>query len=191
VYRSVRRHLWRKVVREHRICCNSACSHLTWSMNGTTTKPFCAAAVAYLRWRMFWEGVSTPAELRSQPRNAPIGLITWQATYAPIGAASWSSRSCTWLSSHVLGSDLMGSFWHALHHAQSARGQALVSWEKGTHSDLERCGWICAGRGTVVTPLRLYILRTPQSRKITKRIRDEHTKSHRRWNARQIKSITH
>ena len=76
IYRTLLRWLHRHVVHDHRGCVAAAQKHLWWDTEGETTQAFCPVAMAFLRWRMQWEGCRIPSSL--DPRNServPLGFI--------------------------------------------------------------------------------------------------------------------
>lgn len=158
VYRCVRRHLWRTAVYAHRRCAWSAAERLWWPVIGSTTTSFCPIAAAYLRWRMVWEGVSTLPALRTSPKSAPLGLVTWLAAGAPVGPATWTSAVSSWLLSEVLGRDLFASFEELLVEECRRGAAGEITWEREATHRMARSCWVCAGRGTSASPARLFVL---------------------------------
>lgn len=158
VYRAMRRNLWRRRIHEHHLCTKSICTRLWWPIAGTETPVLCPIATAFIRWRMFWEGVSVPSVLCGYPQSPPLGLIAWLALVAPVGSASWSDATCNWLLKHVLGCELLASFEALLIQAYKDVAQDHIVWSRVVLQDLPRVGWVCAGRGSVNNPIRLYVM---------------------------------
>lgn len=161
LYRAVRRRVLRHAACGHGKCIRTACEKLWWPVLGSTTPCFCPHAIAAIRWRMYWEGVSVPTALLQEPTSVPLGLVTWLAVQAPVGSASWSKAVENWLNCHVLGRDLLSSFEHLLKSARESVAQGTVRWSRVLPQELPRTGWICAGRGVFTSPARLYCM-TPQ-----------------------------
>jgi hypothetical protein len=84
LYRAVRRHVWRAAVGVHRPCARLAASQLDYDTEGQHIPTFCPVASAYLRWRMYWEGMRVPADLFRPPRHIPFGVLGWLCDGAPV-----------------------------------------------------------------------------------------------------------
>lgn len=64
---------------------------LWWDLEGEKTNSFCEIALAFIRWRMHWEGRRIPATLAVSNRGiVPYGLLGWISKDAPISSAYWS-----------------------------------------------------------------------------------------------------
>jgi|GEM_PF-919242 len=161
IYRRVARYLRRGVVREHRSCVQCACRRIWWPVLGSRTVALCPIAVAFIRWRMHWEGTGVPSLLLAEARSPPLGLVTWLAALAPVGSASWSRAMGEWLVKHVLARDLITSFDALLWRATESVKPGFMVWNRLAISEIPRTGWVCAGRGTASNPGRLYVMVSP------------------------------
>lgn len=155
LYRCIRRHLWRTVVRSHHRCVMSACERLWWPIVGTTTSAFCPVAVAFLRWRLRWEAVPRLTDLLRSPINTPHGLVAWLGV-APFGLTSWTPGLRQWLIDHLLGHELLLSFGELYDEEVGRPFGETVKWAREWTRTVVRCSWVCAGRGSVSMPARLY-----------------------------------
>ena len=157
VYRSVRRHVWRRVLRRHHRCVTSACRHLWWSLRDTETLTICPVATAFLRWRMQWESVPIATMLRGRPTVSPLGLVSWLASAAPLGSAEWTPKVDEWLTEQVLGRDLLHDFFATLRDELRRPADGRVPWSPSPAHALGGTCWVCAGRGTISSPARLFV----------------------------------
>lgn len=190
LYRAVRREIWRGLLHQHHRCVISAAKTIWWPIMGEKTVAFCRPAMAFIRWRMFWEGLSDTSGLLARPRTTPLGLATWLSAIAPIGSASWSDRMCDWLVCHVLGRELLASFRTLLLQAHAdMTEQRTMSWNRTSLESLPRVGWLCAGRGTYANPGRFFAMAVPaiDSRDMT----TTGMRSHRKWHDRALSKIVH
>ncbi|MDO8777183.1 MAG: hypothetical protein Q7K57_52435 [Burkholderiaceae bacterium] len=111
IYRAIRRHLWRHHVCQHRRCARLAMTTLWWDLEGERTHSFCCVALAFIRWRMQWEGRRIPATLAGPNRGGvPYGLLGWVSQDAPIPSVYWSPAFESWLNAHLLGAACLHSF---------------------------------------------------------------------------------
>jgi hypothetical protein len=193
IYRRVARHLRRGVVREHRSCVQCACRRLWWPVLGSRTAALCPTAVAFIRWRMHWEGTGVPSLLLGEPRSPPLGLVTWLAALAPVGSASWSRAMSEWLVKHVLARDLIASFDALLQQATESVKPGVMVWSRLTISEMPRTGWVCAGRGTAANPGRLYVMSASADQR---GLRDtshpiQGRRAHLRWHANCLRRVDH
>jgi hypothetical protein len=155
LYRCVRRHLWRRLVKQHRRCILSMCRHLWWAVDGSETVGLCVVAAAFVRWRLRWEAVRQPTALLSVPAAPPLGLVTWLAL-APIGPPAWTSVIDGWLIDHVLGHELLASFDAMLDEERSSPRTSATKWgSNGSAAWRGQC-WVCSGRGTSSSPAQLF-----------------------------------
>lgn len=158
LYRSTRRWLSRNFLRGHCRCVRAACRRLWWPVIGSSTSAFCPVAIAFVRWRMVWEGVSVPAMLLSEPRTTPLGLVTWLSSRAPVGSASWTHAVSDWLVAQILGRELQSSFRYLLDQASDSLSRDQVCWSRVALNELPKTGWVCAGKGVSRSPVRLYVM---------------------------------
>nr|WP_241030406.1 TniQ family protein [Paraburkholderia sp. Ac-20347] len=128
-YKAVRRRIMKMWGRRHRACIMTAARHLTWPLTACTTAPFCPVAVAFLRWRCKWEGISIPRSLLQRPLHGALGLALWLSLDAPVAPQNWSRPASQWLTLHALVGACLDSFhWY--------RAEAYE------RSDLQRTLWL-------------------------------------------------
>ncbi|WDD90301.1 hypothetical protein Bsp3421_000126 (plasmid) [Burkholderia sp. FERM BP-3421] len=127
-YRAVRRWIMREYCVRHRACIATAAWHLSWSLTGGTTAPFCPIAQAFLRWRCKWEGFGTPSALLQPPLHGPLGLSVWLSLYAPVAQRSWSHAASRWVVMHLLGRACIDSFLTFLSEADQLRMHRRILW---------------------------------------------------------------
>jgi hypothetical protein len=188
VYSAVRRHLWRDVVSRHRGCAATAAAQMWWHMEGEKTKAFCPVAEAFLRWRMYWEGCGTPRLLFASMAKDPHGLSGWLSWGAPICPAGWTWESEQWVSDHVLGRTLLGSFREFLQIALRNHQRDKIVWDSHVLTGKYESYWAIAGKDTPLAPIRLY-----EQFHVPYRLRsllDGHAgRSHRELNRMQVARI--
>jgi hypothetical protein len=188
VYSAVRRHLWRHAVRKHRGCAAEAAKQLWWHMEGEKTKAFCPVAEAFLRWRMYWEGSGTPRLLLAPMSKDPLGLISWLGWGAPICPQGWAWEAEQWVSDHVLGRTLLGSFREFLQIALRDHARGKINWHNHALTGKYECYWAIAGKDTHGAPIRIYEqLHTPYQ---LRTLLGSHAgRSHRELNRMQVAQI--
>lgn len=193
IYRVVSRHLRKDVLRAHRQCFHGACKRLWWPILASSTTGLCPVALAFIRWRMHWEGTSVPSLLLAEPRSAPLGLVTWLASTAPVGSASWTNAMSEWLMLHVLARDLLASFDSLLRQARHSVQTDSVVWSRLTIAELPRTGWVCAGRGTVGNLGRLFVMAPSGDISCHQSLTDDETshRAHLRWHADCLRRLEH
>ncbi|UUZ76049.1 hypothetical protein LP414_32315 [Polaromonas sp. P1(28)-13] len=154
IYRSVRRHLWRHQVCGHRKCAQHAMKSLWWDLDGEQTASFCATALAFIRWRMQWEGRRVASRLTERPgtHDVAYGLLGWVCADAPIASSRWSAGFERWLNAHVLAAACFDSYrsWTE----QAARDEAwrVMRWNSRLHNGFGRRHWACSGCGNESEP---------------------------------------
>jgi hypothetical protein len=111
-YKTIRRHIWRHLAREHKRCAIASAKRIWWSMRGENTVPICEDAYAFLNWRMQWEGLSAPQQLFLRPSHAPYGLVIWLSNSAPILPFDWTVESRDWAIARVFAMECMWSFYN-------------------------------------------------------------------------------
>lgn len=156
VYSSIRRHLWRHLLFKHQRCITSAANHLWWHMEGEKTCAFCPVALAFLRWRMYWEGCGVPRYLLAPMRKDPYGLIAWYATHAPVCPPGWSPQAEHWVANHVLGRSCFGSFREYLEIAIKDAKRGTVEWHSKALTGMFESYWAVSGRDSPARPVRIY-----------------------------------
>lgn len=157
IYRAVRRHLWRHHVCLHRRCAQQAMKTLWWDLEGEKTHSFCSVALAFIRWRMQWEGRRIPSTLAVSNRGiVPYGLLGWISKDSPISSVHWSPSFESWLNAHLLAAACLDSFagWMTLSAAHN--GEHQVRWHMKDYENFSKRHWACSGRGTALDPGLLF-----------------------------------
>ena len=165
LYRCVRRHVWRNLVRSHRRCVSAVCRRMWWPIVGSDSPPFCPVAAAFLRWRLRWESAIRLSDMLNRPNTPPLGLVTWLAS-SPIAPPSCTRSAQDWLVDHVLGFDLLGDFDAILGEEMVRRTDQPIYWVREWADGAGQSCWVCAGSGTKSNPFRLFVDNTspiPQS----------------------------
>jgi hypothetical protein len=158
IYRAIRRHLWRHHVCLHRSCARLAMKTLWWDLEGEKTRSFCCVALAFIRWRMQWEGRRIPTSLDRSGRGCmPYGLLGWLSKDAPISSVYWSPAFESWLNAHLLAAACLDSFagWMTLSETQNA--DQYMQWEMRAYEVFGKRHWACSGRGDSTEPGLLFL----------------------------------
>lgn len=184
VYSSVRRHLWRHVIRHHQACASTAGRHLWWHMEGERTKAFCPVAEAFLRWRMYWEACGTPCYLFAPMRKDPFGLAGWLASGAPVCSPGWGWDAEQWVSDHVLGQNCLASFYDFLEIALRDHKANRIDWSGHAQSGRYNAYWAVAGRDTAASPVRIYLQSPMIERCVITHVDSAHRQGHQAGLAR-------
>lgn len=153
VYRAVRRHLWRKVLGSHRRCVDMACRTIWWDINGERTVDLCRVAVAFIRWRMYWEGLVTPTDLFRKPKRRPNGLVAWSQASISIMRYNWSDEGAHWVMQHAFAVSLFARFYQCLDDAVTAGARGEAIWERLDFSDGAGSHWAISGNDNIRFPL--------------------------------------
>ncbi len=159
IYRVIRRHLWRHRVCGHRACARYAMRALWWDLDGEKTEAFCATALAFMRWRMQWEGRRVPARMLERPERAatPYGLLAWISRDAPIPSVYWSTKFETWLNKYILAAACFDSFRAWEQRCLRDEHNGKIAWSFRDHDHYARRHWACSGRGTSFEPGLLFL----------------------------------
>ncbi|NEX63339.1 hypothetical protein [Noviherbaspirillum galbum] len=189
IYGTVRRHLWRHLLRAHRSCMVTAARQLDWRLEGTRTIAICPVAEAFLRWRMHWEGIGTPSVLFGPVPIAPTGLSGWVSAQAPICPAKWTREAEQWVSDHMLGRSSLASFLELLEMATTNARTGQITWQSTTASARHVPYWAITGRDTPSEAVKLFCEagNMPTLRELTASLSD--TKDHRQAHAAALRQI--
>ncbi|MDI1252479.1 hypothetical protein [Thermomonas sp.] len=159
IYRAIRRHLWRHRLCAHRACARFAMKSLWWDLEGAKTDAFCPTAVAFMRWRMHWEGRRVPSRLAERPERTAVayGLLGWISMSAPIPSVYWSKNFEAWLNASLLAAACFDSFraWEQRCVLDLRKGK--IAWNFRDHDNYARRHWACSGRGTSFEPGLLFL----------------------------------
>jgi len=186
VYKAIRRHLWRRILRDHRACVLSVARHLWWDVEGDVLQPFCPIAEAFVRWRMFWERFNVPADLYRRPRHAPFGVQAWLSEAAPICPVGWSSAAERWVSHRVFAMDCWRHFhaWHSKSLSPQARRRHR--WTRADPAEGAMTYWLAARGDPVTSCTRLFLdARVPTDCPA----RTGSLRTHRRWHQEHLRQI--
>lgn len=156
LYRAVRRKIYRHVCRGHAQCIRAAQRALWWDLEGERTSSFCPTAMAYLRWRMQWEGCRIPRMLDSAERLRTMhGILGWLSGDAPIGSALWTRSLSTWIRHQLFVCALIDSFaqWQQV----ASQCRTTVVWRRSAAQRFGKRHWACCGRGTLFEPANFYL----------------------------------
>jgi hypothetical protein len=186
-YCAVRRRIWRTRVAEHQSCTFSAAAKLWWDVEGEHVAAFCPTAAAFLRWRMFWEGVRVPADLFRRPRHPPFGILGWLCDGAPIGAEQWTPKGEQWLAHRVFAMDCIRNFheWQVL--CASAVGAKATQWSRSAAGGYCLTYWAATGNDNPSAPLRVILDGEPKYECTPSG--SESSAQHRQWHASQLRKI--
>lgn len=156
-YKAIRRRLWRQVLRKHQRCVRSAAARMRWQMDGRRTGVFCSHALAFIRWRMLWEGCGTPQYLFVQPALEYYGIIGWHLARPSRAPSHWSTATKAWISSHIFAATCFAAFDEMLCWAEKECKTGVVDWTR-TKSPIDfTCLWAVAGRDCCDQPATVYL----------------------------------
>lgn len=160
-YKALRRKLWRGVLKKHQRCIKSAAERIWWHVEGDCTVGFCPQALAFIRWRMLWEGCGTPRYLFARPAKDPFGIVGWHLAHPSPTPAHWSVASKTWIESHIFATASLESYGHLVRWAGNAWSTNKVVWER-TRGVIDcGCLWAIAGHDCCDNPVKIYLRRPP------------------------------
>lgn len=188
-YCALRRRVWRTHVSNHRSCASSAAVKLWWDVEGEGLATCCPMATAYLRWRMFWEGVRVPADLFRTPRHPPFGVLAWLCDGAPIGTEQWTPQGEQWLAHRVFAMDCIRNFYGWLTLSRSTRTAASTRWSRGAAGGYCLTHWAAAGNDSASDPLRIFLDIATLAVDARSPIESITLGAHRRWHAAQLHKI--
>lgn len=160
-YRGIRRHLWRRVFKNHQDCIVSASFCLRNDMYGKSTCGFCPHALAFIRWRMLWEGCGTPRYLFAKRPTEFFGILGWHLARPSPAPENWSTETKTWIAGHIFSSTCLASLAEISNWAITACKEDVVLWEKKKSSVDYTCLWAVAGRDRRGQPATIYLSREP------------------------------
>jgi len=156
LYRAIRRHVWRTLVGVHQVCATGAASELDHDTEGELVSTFCPVASAYLRWRLYWEGMRVPADLFRPPRHIPLGIFSWLCDGAPVAAESWGLRDHEWLVGRVFAMDCINSFAAWSDHCRTHLS-ATTRWRRADAGGYGLTYWAATKPDRVSALLRMFL----------------------------------
>ncbi|MDO8699324.1 MAG: hypothetical protein Q7J75_02695 [Rhodoferax sp.] len=157
VYRTLRRHLWRHVLKQHQHCIVTASRHFWWHMDGEITTNFCPIAQAFIKWRMLWEGCGTPRYLFAPGKKEPFGLLGWIAARPSPCPVHWSKMTQLWIVDHIFGNACIESFRELLINAQKIQEFGKINWAKERSAVNYDSYWAVAGCDCKDKPAIVYV----------------------------------
>ena len=163
-YKAIRRRLWRQVLRKHQRCIRSAAARMWRRMDGQRTGVFCSQALAFIRWRMLWEGCGTPRYLFAQPALEYYGIIGWHLARPCQVPSHWSTPTKAWISSHIFAATCLAALDEISCWAETVCKTDVVDWTR-TKSPIDfTCLWAVAGRDCRDQPATVYLRSSNASR---------------------------
>lgn len=156
-YKAIRRQLWRKLIRKHQRCVRSAAASIWWRTDGQRTGTFCGQALAFLRWRMLWEGCGTPRYLFVRPALEYFGILGWHLARPCQVPAHWSTPTKAWISSHIFAATCLASFEEISCWAEKVSKTDVIDWTRSKSPIDYTCLWAVAGRDCRDLPAAVYL----------------------------------
>jgi hypothetical protein len=163
-YKAVRRRLWRQVLRKHQRCVRSAASRMWWHMDGQRTGAFCPQALAFIRWRMLWEGCGTPRYLLARPALEYYGIIGWHLARPCQVPSHWSTPTKAWIGSQIFAATCLAAFDEISCWAETVRRPDVIDWTRSKSPIDYTCLWAVAGRDCCDRPATVYLRSSNASR---------------------------
>ncbi|WP_156648780.1 hypothetical protein [Massilia sp. Leaf139] len=164
-YKGIRRHLWRHTLRKHQRCILSAAKSLWWNMHGKSTVQFCPSAMAFLRWRMFWEGCGAPRYLYVAPTKELYGIIGWHLARPETIPSHWSPVTKAWITCHVFAASLVECFDVLMRWSDQADSRATIRWDQPMSPVNYSSLWAVSGRDCTDRPAVIYV-RGPSAKRL-------------------------
>lgn len=158
-YKAIRRHLWRSTFKKHQRCIRSAANRLWWHVHGEQTNGFCPHALAFIRWRMLWEGCGTPCYLFAHKARDYHGIIGWHLARPSPAPKHWSLGTKAWISGHIFGSTCLLALGDIQSWANSMVQIGAVDWNLQRSPVSYTCLWAVAGQDCRDRPAMVYLRR--------------------------------
>lgn len=160
-YKAVRRRVWRRVLKNHQHCITSAAAKLWWNLDGDSVFHFCPHAMAFIRWRMLWEGCGTPRYLFAPSRKTLIGIIGWHLARPAPAPDDWAKETKGWISRHIFAATCIASLDQMVRWAQAASSETTICWDRPKSAVSHCCLWAISGQDTPEMPAVVYVRRSP------------------------------
>ena len=156
-YRTIKRFIRKKFLKGNRANTVSLIRAVNYCAYGEVIQTNASAQIqAFVRWRMQWEGVRTPAHLLRRPVHGWLGIETWLAFNMPFTPVTLSKPAEGQLLLHVFCEACLDTFYGYLDYAQR-RGHQHMPWARlVTPAPM----WLAFGVGNQDDPIRLYTSRT-------------------------------
>jgi len=163
-YKALRRRPWRRVLQRHQRCIASAATQLGRHMRGAHTVGFCPHALAFIQWRMLWEGSGTPLYLLRRQHKELFGILGWHLARPAPSPPHWSAPTKAWITRHLFASAVIDSFDRLVRWAEQVVPTNLVPWEQPTSPVDQNCLWAVAGNDCHDAPAVVYLHAGPRIR---------------------------
>jgi hypothetical protein len=161
IYKAIKRHIFRRLIKPHKVCYKLARNALWWDIDGERIKSFCPIATAFIRWRMHWEGCRIPANLdRPGYLRTPYGLVGWLAGDAPIASNQWNKQFESWVHSTIFGCHCVESFYSWLEYSTIQSSKNSQIWNVLDHEKFPKRHWAICGYGATSETSYLFMQRT-------------------------------
>lgn len=158
IYKSIRRHIFRRLIKSHKSCFRLAQRALWWDIDGERIKSFCPSATAFIRWRMHWEGCRIPSNLDSSGRpQTHYGIVGWLAGDAPIGSSQWTENFEHWVHTTLFGCHCMGDFNSWLKYSTIQSSKPSTVWRMLDYQQFTKRHWAVCGCGSSIEPGYLFV----------------------------------
>jgi hypothetical protein len=125
-------------------------------MDGERTNAFCPYAMAFIRWRMLWEGCGTPRYLFAPAATDYYGVIGWHLSRPSLAPEHWSTPTKAWVESHIYAATCVVSYNDMLAWAKAKYQTGNFTWERPKSPVNYTCLWAVAGRGCRHRPAEVY-----------------------------------
>ena len=139
-------------------------SPLWWNMHGKSTVDFCPYAMAFLRWRMFWEGCCAPRYLYVPPTKELYGIVGWHLARPETIPLYWSRTTKAWVACHVFAASAMDCFDVLMRWSNQADSKASVRWDQPMSPINYSSLWAVAGSDCNDKPAVVYVPSPPPER---------------------------
>ncbi|XLZ71453.1 hypothetical protein ABT364_05655 [Massilia sp. SR12] len=157
LYKAIRRHLWRHEIFPHRYCVSRAAGHLWWNVEGERMSVFCPDALAFMRWRMMWEGCGTPRYLLSAPQHDAFGILGWLLARPCPCPPHWSNPTKQWVIKQIFAGTCLKSYRDLKMHAGDEFKQGETLWSRNREAVQCECLWAVAGGDSIESPATVYL----------------------------------
>ena len=179
-YKAVRRRLWSNCLYQHQHCIHTAARHLRWDLRDKRTGGFCPTALAFLQWRMLWEGCGSPASLVAPQAKELYGILGWHLARPAPTPRHWLATTKTWVTARIFANTIWEAFNRLLNDAEVLAKQDEVLWNQTCGPVAQDCLWAVAGHDCVDAPATVFVrcAKPVRVRKLDKRARQLHCALH-------------
>jgi len=156
IYKAYRRHVWKHLLAQHRKCVLAVTQALWWNIEGDRTEALCPIALAFIRWRMGWEGISIPRELFGRSKQRLPGLVSWNSSSMTTVGFNWSDDALNWIMQHAFMLSIASRLVQCLEEANDASKRGSVEWLRQDFSCCSGKKWAVTGSDTKMQPLLFF-----------------------------------